>query len=145
MRWFYSTDARDIGILYLFLSALSGVLGTMMSMYIRVQLMDVNQSAVLNMPNSVYNSVITVHALLMIFFLVMPAMFGAFGETLPRILFFGLKKKLQRNVEKDLLDRPLFKWRVFKNYYNMRESFLNFLEEIELQKNSQETLFYSSK
>lgn len=85
MRWFYSTDARDIGILYLLLSAFSGILGTSMSMYIRLHLMDINQSAVLHFPNQLYNNVITVHAILMIFFLVMPAMFGAFGKKIKNI------------------------------------------------------------
>jgi len=80
MRWIYSTDARDIGILYLLLSIFSGMLGTTLSMFIRIQLMDINQSSVLNLPNQVYNVVITVHALLMIFYLIMPSLFGGFGN-----------------------------------------------------------------
>ena len=87
IKWFYSTDARDIGILYLYLSGISGMLGTMMSFIIRLQLMDINQSSVLNLPNQVYNNVITVHALLMIFYLIMPALFGAFGNLfLPNLI-----------------------------------------------------------
>ena len=80
MRWIYSTDARDIGILYLLISAFSGMLGTTLSMLIRLQLMDINQSAVLNLPNQVYNVTITLHALLMIFYLIMPSLFGGFGN-----------------------------------------------------------------
>lgn len=83
-RWLFSTDARDIGILYLLISALSGMLGTTLSMFIRLQLMDINQSSVLNMPNQLYNVVITVHALLMIFYLIMPALFGGFGR-IPKV------------------------------------------------------------
>jgi len=79
-KWLYSTDARDIGILYLILSGLSGFMGTTLSMIIRMQLMDINQSAVLGMPNQLYNVVITVHAILMIFFLIMPSLFGGFGN-----------------------------------------------------------------
>nr|YP_010554948.1 cytochrome c oxidase subunit 1 [Amoeboaphelidium protococcarum]UYP50880.1 cytochrome c oxidase subunit 1 [Amoeboaphelidium protococcarum]UYP50901.1 cytochrome c oxidase subunit 1 [Amoeboaphelidium protococcarum] len=87
MKWLYSTDARDIGVLYLILSALSGMLGTMMSLLIRLQLMDVNQTEVLNLPNQAYNTIITVHALLMIFYLIMPALFGAFGNIfLPTLI-----------------------------------------------------------
>lgn len=87
MRWLYSTDARDIGLLYILLSSLAGVLGTSMSMFIRLQLMDIDQSSVLNISNQVYNNVITVHAILMIFFLVMPAMFGGFGNMfLPTLI-----------------------------------------------------------
>lgn len=79
-RWIYSTDARDIGILYLLISAFSGFLGTTLSMFIRIQLMDINQSAVLGLPNQWYNVIITVHALLMIFYLIMPSLFGGFGN-----------------------------------------------------------------
>jgi cytochrome c oxidase subunit 1 len=63
------------------------MLGTMMSLLIRLQLMDINQSEVLNIPNQVYNNIITVHALLMIFYLIMPALFGAFGNLfLPNLI-----------------------------------------------------------
>lgn len=79
-RWIYSTDARDIGILYLLISAFSGMLGTTLSMFMRLQLMDIEQSSVLNMPNQMYNVLITVHALLMIFYLIMPSLFGGFGN-----------------------------------------------------------------
>ena len=87
MRWFYSTDARDIGVLYLLLSFFSGILGTLLSMVIRVQLMDIDQKQILALPDTLYNNVITVHAILMIFFLVMPAMFGGFGNLfLPSLI-----------------------------------------------------------
>jgi cytochrome c oxidase subunit 1 len=52
-----------------------------------MQLMDINQISVLNLNGQVYNSIITVHAILMIFFLVMPALFGAFGNLfLPTLI-----------------------------------------------------------
>jgi hypothetical protein len=106
IRWLYSTDARDIGILYLILSGFSGMLGTMMSLLIRLQLMDINQSAVLNIPNQVYNNIITVHALLMIFYLIMPALFGAFGKlkfnilNIKKILIFtnNIKENEDKNI-----------------------------------------------
>ena len=79
-RWLFSTDARDIGTLYLLISALSGMLGTTLSLFIRMQLMDINQSAVSGLPNQFYNVIITVHALLMIFYLIMPSLFGGFGN-----------------------------------------------------------------
>ena len=79
-RWLLSTDARDIGVLYLILSIFSGMVGSGFSFLIRLQLMDVNQNAVLNISGQTYNSIITIHAILMIFFLVMPAMFSAFGN-----------------------------------------------------------------
>jgi cytochrome c oxidase subunit 1 len=62
------------------------MLGTMMSMLIRIQLMDINQQSVLGISYQIYNNIITVHAILMIFFLVMPAMFGGFGNIFLPIL-----------------------------------------------------------
>ena len=92
MRWIYSTDARDIGMLYLINSGLSGLIGTTMSILIRMQLMDINQSAVLGLTNQMYNNIITVHAIIMIFFLVMPAMFGGFGN-IPLSLLDYIKER----------------------------------------------------
>jgi len=86
-RWLFSTDARDIGLLYIYLSAFSGFLATSLSMGIRLQLMDINQTSVLHLPNQVYNVTVTAHAIIMIFFLVMPAMFGGFGNLfLPTLI-----------------------------------------------------------
>ncbi len=79
MRWILSTDARDIGILYILISIISGMLGTTLSMIIRLQLMNINQTIV---PNQIYNVIITVHALLMIFYLIMPSLFGGFGKLI---------------------------------------------------------------
>ncbi len=101
MRWIYSTDARDIGMLYLINSGLAGLIGTTMSILIRMQLMDINQSAVLGLTNQMYNNIITVHAIVMIFFLVMPAMFGGFGNIFLPILIGSLdmaKKKFKRYI-----------------------------------------------
>lgn len=87
IRYLFSTDARDIGILYLILSIISGVLGSIMSLLIRLQLMDINQIEVLGLSPQIYNNIITVHALLMIFFLIMPALFGSFGNLfLPSLI-----------------------------------------------------------
>jgi cytochrome c oxidase subunit 1 len=82
-----STDARDIGILYLILSFLSGILGSLMSFLIRLHLMDIDNNIILKISSQIYNNIITVHAILMVFFVVMPAMFGAFGNIfLPTLI-----------------------------------------------------------
>lgn len=68
-RWFYSTNARDIGVLYLIFAAFSGMLGTAFSMIIRIELSQ-PEFQFLQGNYQLYNVVITAHALLMIFFMV---------------------------------------------------------------------------
>jgi hypothetical protein len=67
-RWFNSTNAKDIGTLYLIFALFSGLLGTAFSVLIRLELSGPGVQFISN--NQLYNSIITAHALLMIFFMV---------------------------------------------------------------------------
>jgi hypothetical protein len=67
-RWFLSTNAKDIGTLYLMFALFSGLLGTAFSVLIRMELSGPGVQYIAD--NQLYNSIITAHALLMIFFMV---------------------------------------------------------------------------
>jgi len=78
-RWFMSTNHRFIGTLYFLFGALAGVIGITYSIIIRMELSSPDFS-ILNFNNQIYNSVVTSHAIIMIFYFIMPMMIGGFGN-----------------------------------------------------------------
>nr|WVH37064.1 cytochrome c oxidase subunit 1 [Meteora sporadica]WVH37088.1 cytochrome c oxidase subunit 1 [Meteora sporadica] len=83
-RWFFSTNHKDIGTLYLIFSAFMLIVGTTMSWFIRQQLA-MPGDGFLNNPHF-YNVIITGHGLIMLFFFLMPAVFSGFGNWFVPIL-----------------------------------------------------------
>lgn len=67
-RWFWSSNAKDIGTLYLIFALLSGLVGTAFSVLIRLELSGPGAQFIAD--NQLYNSIITAHAIVMIFFMV---------------------------------------------------------------------------
>ncbi|HAC49224.1 MAG: cytochrome c oxidase subunit I [Sulfitobacter sp.] len=93
-RWFMSTNHKDIGILYLIVSALVGLISVAFTVYMRLELMNpgvqymcmegarfIADSSAACTPNGhLWNVLITGHGILMMFFVVIPALFGGFGN-----------------------------------------------------------------
>ena len=92
-RWFMSTNHKDIGILYLFTAGTVGFIAVIFTVYMRMELMhpgvqymcaegmrfiaDGNCEA----PDGhLWNVIVTAHGVLMMFFVVIPALFGGFGN-----------------------------------------------------------------
>ncbi len=93
-RWFMSTNHKDIGILYLFTAGAVGFISVLFTVYMRLELMEpgvqymclegarfIADSTQECTPNGhLWNVMITYHGVLMMFFVVIPALFGGFGN-----------------------------------------------------------------
>ena len=77
-RWLYSTNHKDIGTLYLIFAVIGAITGGVLSIMMRIQLANPNSHFITS--GQEWNSIVTAHGLLMIFFAVMPALIGGFGN-----------------------------------------------------------------
>ena len=92
-RWFMSTNHKDIGTLYLIFAICAGIVGGAISGLMRLELaapgvqylqgwasMMAGKEASLDEAYHMWNVLITAHGLIMVFFMVMPALIGGFGN-----------------------------------------------------------------
>ena len=83
-RWFCSTNHKDIGILYILTAFTVGCLSIAFTMYMRLELMEPGVQYMTladGSPNGhMWNVLITGHGITMMFFVIIPAMFGGFGN-----------------------------------------------------------------
>ncbi|MEO1775056.1 MAG: cytochrome c oxidase subunit I [Pseudomonadota bacterium] len=83
-RWFCSTNHKDIGVLYLITAGVVGLISVAFTMYMRLELMEPGVQYMTledGTPNGhIWNVMVTAHGVLMMFFVVIPALFGGFGN-----------------------------------------------------------------
>ena len=71
---------KGLGIYYLLSALIFGISGTLISVLIRIELYSSGNRIISPENQNFYNISITLHGFLMIFFLVMPSLFGGFGN-----------------------------------------------------------------
>ncbi len=92
-RWFMSTNHKDIGTLYLIFAICAGIIGGAISGLMRMELAEPGiqhltywasfmkgDEATMVEATHMWNVLITAHGLIMVFFMVMPALIGGFGN-----------------------------------------------------------------
>jgi len=77
-RWMNSTNHKDIGTLYLIFALFAGLVGGALSIGMRLELQEPGMQIFSN-PQT-FNVFVTAHGLIMVFFMVMPALIGGFGN-----------------------------------------------------------------
>jgi cytochrome c oxidase subunit 1 len=87
---------KGLGIYYLLSAFIFGISGTLISVLIRIELYSSGNRIISPENQNFYNITITLHGFLMIFFLVMPGLFGGFGNYFV-VIFQGSPEVLNYN------------------------------------------------
>lgn len=84
-HWLFTTSHKRIGILYFYFGAFNGVLAVLLSVLIRLEL-TLPGTNVLYGNDHFYNVLVTMHGALMLLTVIIPILFGAFGNYFLPIL-----------------------------------------------------------
>lgn len=84
-RWVWTTNHKRIGILYIFFGVFNGFLAVLMSIVMRLELTFPGDQILFG-EYQFYNMMTTMHGILMLFVVVMPILFGGFGNYFAPIL-----------------------------------------------------------
>jgi len=94
-RFLFATNHKDIGTLYIVFAIIAGFVGGAMSILMRMELQEpgiqifshlaeifngASPETAIDAAKNLYNAFVTAHGLIMIFFAVMPALIGGFGN-----------------------------------------------------------------
>ncbi len=86
-RYLFSTNHKDIGTMYLIFAVAAGIIGGLFSVLMRIELQHPGVTFLpmltggdLDAAANLFNVLITAHGLIMVFFMVMPALIGGFGN-----------------------------------------------------------------
>jgi len=90
-RWLFSTNCKEIAILYIIFSVFAGLIGTALSLIIRMELAGPSPQILFH-NGQLFNVVISAHAVMMIFFLVMPITMGFFANSKKNILYNNIEE-----------------------------------------------------
>ncbi|WP_397572711.1 cytochrome c oxidase subunit I [Silanimonas sp.] len=77
-RWLFSTNHKDIGTLYIAFSLVAAIIGIGLSLLMRIELQSPGMQIFAD--GQMWNAYVSAHGLIMVFFVVMPALIGGFGN-----------------------------------------------------------------